>query len=176
MLRCTDMRQSFARIAPAHVIPSAYPWAQTPLAALAGELAAISERDEVVPAVLRAAVRLLHAEVAALSLYDAHGRPHTIAVASADRHWSPSRSLAAKVPLPRDAIGASGDVLVLPTDDPQHPFAVRLARIASRAIYITLGDDSATFGVLHAVRPAACPFSPEDRKLARGIGDHAVLA
>src|SRR5438445_1138997 len=75
MLRCTDMRQSFARIAPAHVIPSAYPWAQTPLAALAGELAAISERDEVVPAVLRAAVRLLHAEVAALSLYDAHGRP-----------------------------------------------------------------------------------------------------
>src|SRR5438552_17979505 len=129
MLRCTGMCRSVARIAQAHVIPSAYAGAQTPLAALAGELAAMSERDEVVPAVLRAAVRLLHAEVAALSLYDAHGRPHTIAVASADRHWSPSRSLAAKVPLPRDAIGASGDVPVLQTDRPQPPFALPPAPI-----------------------------------------------
>jgi hypothetical protein len=74
------------------------------------------------------------------------------------------------------ASGATGDVLVLPTDDPQHPFAALLAHAASTAIYITLSYDGTTLGTLHAVRPAACPFSPEDRRLARGIGDHIVLA
>jgi transcriptional regulator with GAF, ATPase, and Fis domain len=172
------MRQILPRSTPGRFGTWAYPWAQTSLAALAAELATVREREQVVPTILQAALRLLHAEAAALSLYDHHHNPHAVAVAAADRHWSPLRSLAVRAPLDfrRQANGTTGDVLVLPTDDPQHPFAPLLAHAASTAIYIALSYGGKTLGALHAVRPAACSFTPEDRRLARGIGDHAVLA
>jgi hypothetical protein len=122
---------------------------------------------------------LLHAESAAVSLYDHRSHSHhRIAVASTDRHWSDSRSLACRVPPDFALTPAHGTrgVLVLPDDDPQHPFAAVLAQAASAAAYIVLSYGDAPIGTLHLVRPAAVPFTASDRCLARDIGDHATLA
>ena len=67
--------------------------------------------------------------------------------------------------------------MVLPDDDPQHPFAVLLAQATSAAVYIALfNEDGAAIGTLHVVRRATDPFDDRDRRLARGIADHAALA
>jgi GAF domain-containing protein len=133
----------------------------------------------VLPAVLKAALRFLHADLSALSLYDRRTQQHhTVAVASTDGHWSPLRSFLSKVPagLTCESDGESGDVLVLPDDDPRHPFASVLQNATSAAAYVTLRDEDAMLGTLHVVRPAYLRFSQDDRLLVRGIGDHAMLA
>jgi GAF domain-containing protein len=160
-------------------VAAPHPWAQSPLASLRAELAAVTPREQALQHILQYSLRLLHAEIAAMSLYDRRShRHHRIAVASADRHWSDSRSLACRVPpdFPLAPSRATRDVLVLPDDDPQHPFAAALAHAASAAAYIALSYDDAVIGTLHVVRPAAVPFTPNDRCLARDIGDHATLA
>jgi hypothetical protein len=153
--------------------------AQGALGAFLAELPESAERDVVVPAILRGALRLLHAEVAALSLYDSRSeRHHAIAVASTDGHWSSSRSLAAKVPpdFPGTAPQRTDDPLVLPDDEPAHPFAALLATVSSTALYVALAYEDAIVGTLHVVRPAALPFAAEERRLARAAADHAILA
>jgi GAF domain-containing protein len=163
-----------------HFIPTAYGAAWAPLGTLTADFARVRRSEELLPHILQASLRLLHGDVAALSLYDPHGhRYRLVGVASADAHWSEWRSLVCRVP-PEFAPAphaVTRSIVVLPDDDPQHPFALLLARATSVAVYIALIDeDGAAIGTLHAVRRAMRPFDEHDRHLARGIADHATLA
>jgi len=129
--------------------------------------------------VLKSALRMLHAEAAALSLYDRRTtRHHVVAVAAADGHWSPIRSLIARVPagVGPELDDETSDVVVLPDDDPRHSFASILMHAASAALYVTLRHEGVTLGMLHVGRPAQLRFGAGDRRLARGLADHALLA
>ena len=71
----------------------------------------------------------------------------------------------------------ANNVVVLPDDEPQHPFALLLAQATSAAVCVALCDDDGTaIGTLHVVRTAERPFDARDRRLARSIGDHATHA
>ncbi len=143
------------------------------------DLASLRHGHELTPRILQGCLRLLQGCFAALSLYDRRGhRFRLVAVASADEHWSAWRSLLWRVPpeLAPDPYTASCRVLVLPDDDPQHPFATLLARMTDTAVYVALGDSSATIGALHVVRPGVGSIQMEHRRLARDIGSCATAA
>ncbi|MBI3770331.1 MAG: GAF domain-containing protein [Deltaproteobacteria bacterium] len=161
-------------------IPTAYGAAWASRGALTADFARVRRSEELLPCILQASLRLLHGDIAALSLYDPHGhRCRLMGVASADAHWSEWRSLVCRVPpefapTPHAVVRS---VVVLPGDDPQHPFALLLAQASSAAVYVALFDeDGAAIGTLHVVRRATHPFDERDRSLARSIGDHATSA
>jgi len=170
---------SAAAFPPPFVVPAPEgAWAWTSLGSLAAELARVQCSEELLPHILRGSLRVLRGDIAAMSLYDSCShRYRLMGVASADARWSEWRSLVCRLP-PEFAAApqAASGVLVLPDDDPHHPFAALLTRATSAAVYVALHHDDRVFGTLHVVRPAKLPFGAGDRRQARGIGDHAALA
>ncbi|MBI3767603.1 MAG: GAF domain-containing protein [Deltaproteobacteria bacterium] len=165
---------------PPHFIPTAYGAAWASLGTLTADFARVRRSEKLLPRILQASLLLLCGDVAALSLYDPHGhRYRLMGVASVDAHWSGWRSLVCRVP-PEFAPAphaVARSIVVLPDDDPQHPFALPLAQATSAAVYVALFDeDGAAIGTLHVVRRATDPFDERDRRLARSLADRATLA
>lgn len=163
-------------------IPTAYgpASARAPLGTLSADLARVRCSEELVPRILDGTLRLLRGDVAALSLYEPQSHRYRImGVASADRHWSEWRSLVCRVPpeVVAESRGLARRVVVLPDDDPQHPFAPLLARATSAAVYAALRDeDGVAIGTLHVVRRAARSFDNRERRLACCIANRATRA
>jgi len=155
-----------------HFVPTAYgagiPWASR----------VDARAESALPHILRTSLRLLRADVAALSLYDPHRhRCRLVGVASADARWSESRSVISRLPpeFAAEPNSISGGVVVLPDDDSQHPVAALLARSGSVAVYVVLREEECgAIGILHVIRRPTPAFDARDRRLARCIADNAA--
>lgn len=165
---------------PPDFIPTHYGAAWASLGALTADLAWVRCCEELLPRILESSLHLLRGDLAALSLYDPHGHHYRLmGVASADVHWSEWHSLVCREPseFPLAPHAVATKIVVLPDDDPQHPFAVLLAQATSAAVYVPLVDeDGAAIGTLHVVRRRdPDPFDEHDRRLARSIADRMAL-
>src|SRR6266404_2073800 len=153
--------------------------ASTPFRDLSPDTTHAFYSEQVLPGILRGTLELLRGELAAISFHEARGNRHrVVGVATADRRWSEWRSLACRVPsefAPRRCTVRSS-VMMLPDDDPLHPFAILLARNHNTTLYVTLFDARETIETLHIVRPSALQFLPRDRRLARTVADRAGVA